>query len=127
MLSAEAVLAESAGLYAFRRPLRVTLQPGETKDLGDLILDRCGWIHIRATAKNGEPLPPDTHLPDLQLLADLSHPLSFTGLEARTDAIAPGTYLLRANPGPWRTPDTEVEVRPGETTELELAFEPATE
>ena len=45
----------------------------------------------------------------------------------RSGPIGPGTYLIRTGSGAWRAPDTEVEVRPGETTELELAFEPATE
>ncbi|HEX6884569.1 MAG TPA: sigma-70 family RNA polymerase sigma factor [Planctomycetota bacterium] len=128
VLGAEAVLDESAGLYPFRR-WRVALQAGETEDLGNLVLERGGWIRLRAVAQGGAALPPGPVLEDVQLLVDGEGLgwMSFVGTEGHSGPLAPGTYLVRSREGTWRAPDAEVEVRPGATTELELAFEPTTE
>ena len=112
---------------------RFALEAGETKHLGDVVLQRCGWIQVRAVAKGGGALPAGTVLDDLEVQGGqerslcIGDTLSFEGLQGRSEPLFPGTYLVRARAGLWCAPDAEVEVRPGETTEIELAFEPATE
>jgi carboxypeptidase family protein/sigma-70-like protein len=125
-LGAEALLDETSGLYQLR-PLRFALQAGETKDLGDVVIERCGWIHARAVAQNGSALPAGTVLEAARLLGGYGGRISFEDLQGGSGPLCPGTYLVRAREGIWRAPDVEVEVRSGETTELELAFEPTTE
>ncbi len=125
-LGAEALLNEAAGLYQLR-PLRFALQAGETKDLGDVVIERCGWIQVRAVTMGGGALPAGTVLEAVRLLGGYGGRISFEDLQGGSEPLCPGTYLVRAREGIWRAPDAEVEVRPGETTELELAFEPTTE
>jgi RNA polymerase sigma-70 factor (ECF subfamily) len=137
-LFAWTLIAGSWGLDQLR-PQSFTLQAGETKDVGDLVLERSGWIHVRAVAKGGGALPAGTVLEDeAQLLRDGEEAgwipevlggcvIPFEGLQGRSEPLGPGTYIVRAREGFWCAADVEVEVRSGETTELELAFERATE
>jgi hypothetical protein len=125
-LGAEALLDETAGLYQLR-PLRFALQAGETKDLGDVVIERCGWIHVRAVAQDGSALPAGTVLEAVRLLGGYGGRISFEDQQGSSEPLCPGRYLVRARAGLWCAPDAEVEVRPGDTTEIELAFEPATE
>jgi hypothetical protein len=120
--------AEAVGHGWIMTP-RFALQAGETKDVGDLVLERSGWIRVRAVAPGGGELPAGTVLEGVRLLRDGegASGISFEDLEGRSEPLSPGTYLVRARDGLWCAPDTEVEVRPAVTTELELAFEPATE
>ena len=115
--------------YQARTP-RFTLPAGETKDLGDWVLERCGWIRLRAVAKGGGALPAGAAPDEVPLLRD-GETWGWISFEdpwqGRSVPLSPGTYLVRAREGLWCAPDTEVEVRPGETAEIELAFEPATE
>ena len=104
------------------------LQADETKDVGNLVLERCGWMRVRAVAKGGGALPAGTVLEDVALgEEDSGRRISFEGLQGRSGPLGVGTYLVRARGGSWCAPDVEVEVRPGATAEIELAFEPATE
>jgi hypothetical protein len=120
------LLDETAGLYQLR-PQRFALQAGETKDLGDVVIERCGWIHVRAVAQDGSALPAGTVLEPVRLLGGYGGRISFEDLQGGSGPLCPGTYLVRAREGIWRAADVEVEVRSCETTELELAFEPTTE
>src|SRR5262245_2824470 len=72
---------------------RFALEAGETKDLGDLVLQRCGWIRVRAVAKGGGALPAGTVLEDLEVqgvpgrFLCIGDALSFEGLQGRSEPL----------------------------------------
>src|SRR5262245_38434401 len=86
------LLDEPLQLYA----PRFALEAGQTKDLGDLVLQHCGWIQVRAVAKGGGALPAGTVLEDLEVqgvperFLCIGDTLSFEGLQARSEPLSPG-------------------------------------
>ena len=120
--------ADAEGRGEVRTP-RFALAFGETKDVGELVLERCGWIRVHAVAMGGGALPAGTVLDEVALLRDGERwgEISLEDLQGRSDPLGAGTYVVHARERSWCAADVEVELRPGATAEIELAFEPATQ
>lgn len=102
-----------------------TLVAGQELDLGTIVLEAPGYLRVRARSTDG-PLPANA-IAGLTLLRDgrWAGGVQFTGEQGLSGPLEPGNYVLSGHEDDWCAPDTLVTIAPGETSELELEFEPA--
>lgn len=110
-----------------------------TTELGEWRLEPPGWIAARfelagfalgADEVLSTVLLRDGELPSGALLGRLAEPAASDRVphaDGRSEALAPGRYVLRTRGAAWRAADRVVEVLPGRTTEVSLALVRATE
>jgi RNA polymerase sigma factor (sigma-70 family) len=102
----------------------VELRPGETTDLGAIVLSEPGEVVVEVSAPGAGSLEhvqvsivPVGSIFELQLDPD--------GATFRAQGVGAGRYLLRAGHEALFAPEREIEVRPGEVVRLEVALVPA--
>jgi hypothetical protein len=117
-----ALVAEAQGLGDLRAG-PFALAPDETREVGTLVLEPPGRIRVRLAS----PPPPGSGTLTSSLYAGerFADNLAYDGAFGLSGALGRGSYVLRTRAWKWAAPDRTVEVVPGQTTEVELALEPA--
>jgi hypothetical protein len=115
------VSAEDRGrLYLSERAIAANHET----DLGELLLEPPGFVRVRAVAEDGRPV--DAPWAELVAEGRTVSQVRFDGPIGSSKPLAPGTYVLRLRTSRWSAPEQQVEVLPGETTDVEVVLQPAT-
>ena len=123
-----ALVAQAAEMGELRVPA-FELAAREEKNVGELVLEPPGTIHVRLNVAEGAAPLEGIHTDlfwDSKLSRELVGRLVYSGLDGTSAKLGRGRYRLHTRSSKWHTSDQEVEVVPGTISEVELALQPAT-
>jgi uncharacterized protein YfaS (alpha-2-macroglobulin family) len=108
-------------LWVTEKPLYISMQAGEKKDLGDVTVRRAGTLAIRAVASGMGKTRPFVRA-TLYLSGDLGYRSGKTDRrgEITFDGLSPGFYTLGSYDDRTEDPRMNVEVKEGERSVVEL-------